>query len=57
MQSNDDLMSVDDPRELTDDHPLVRASEEGVEWEILTGPVDSASAPAEDRGGDDRSTG
>lgn len=38
MLRNDDLMSTDAPDHLRDDSPIVRASEEGVEWEILTGP-------------------
>ncbi|MCC6347983.1 MAG: hypothetical protein IT347_00100 [Candidatus Eisenbacteria bacterium] len=35
---NDDLMDNEDPENLRDDSELVRASEEGVEWEVLTGP-------------------
>lgn len=38
MLENDDLMNSEDPRDLRDDSDLVRASEEGVEWEVLTGP-------------------
>ncbi len=38
MMDNDELMSADDPEQMADDHPLVRTSEEGVEWEVLTGP-------------------
>jgi HEAT repeat protein len=38
MMDNDELMSAADPEAMADDHPLVRTSEEGVEWEILTGP-------------------
>jgi HEAT repeat protein len=38
MIRNDDLMSHEDPEKLRDDGDLVRASEEGVEWEVLTGP-------------------
>jgi HEAT repeat protein len=34
----EDLMSVADPDGLSDDSPVVRASEEGVSWELLTGP-------------------
>jgi hypothetical protein len=34
----DELMTNDDPDDLRDDSDLVRASEEGVEWEVLTGP-------------------
>ena len=38
MLRNEELMTNDDPDDLRDDSELVRASEEGVEWEILTGP-------------------
>jgi HEAT repeat protein len=38
MLRNDELMTNEDPDDLRDDSPLVRASEEGVEWEVLTGP-------------------
>jgi HEAT repeat protein len=38
----DELMSVDDEG-LSDDSPMVRATEEGLEWEILTGPAASTS--------------
>jgi HEAT repeat protein len=38
MLRNDELMTSEDPDELRDDSDLVRASEEGVEWEVLTGP-------------------
>lgn len=47
MLRNDELMTTVDPDDLRDDSDLVRASEEGVEWEILTGPpVPRATAPA-----------
>ncbi len=38
MVKNEDLMSTEAPGDLRDDSDLVRASEEGVEWEVLTGP-------------------
>lgn len=38
MVKNEDLMSNEDPGNLRDDSEVVRASEEGVEWEVLTGP-------------------
>lgn len=38
---HDDLMATEDPGQLRDDGDLVRASEEGVEWEVLTGPPPS----------------
>lgn len=44
MLRNDELMTSEDPEELRDDSALVRASEEGVEWEILTGPPPARSA-------------
>ena len=46
MLRNDELMTNEDPDDLRDDSDLVRASEEGVEWEILTGPpVPRATTP------------
>ena len=36
--TNDEIMSVEDAGQLTDDHPVVRASEDGFEWEVLTSP-------------------
>ncbi len=53
MLRNDDLMTRDDPDDLRDDSDLVRASEEGVEWEVLTGPPTSRSAPTPDTNGQD----
>jgi HEAT repeat protein len=38
MMRNEELMGTDNETTLTDDSPAVRASEEGVEWEVLTGP-------------------
>jgi hypothetical protein len=38
MMRNEELMSDDESDQLSDDNPAVRASEEGVEWEVLTGP-------------------
>jgi HEAT repeat protein len=38
LMRKEELMSVEDPDGLSDDSPAVRASEEGVSWEILTGP-------------------
>jgi len=34
----DDIMSIEDANAVYDDSAVVRASEEGVEWEVLTGP-------------------
>ncbi len=44
MARNGELMSNEDPDDLRDDSDLVRASEEGVEWEVLTGPPQARSA-------------
>lgn len=55
MQANDELMAAEDPASMGDDHPLVRASEEGVEWEVLTSPAETPAAPAERGGGESRS--
>ena len=38
LMKKEELMSVADPDGLHDDSPVVRASEEGVSWELLTGP-------------------
>jgi HEAT repeat protein len=38
LMTNDELMGVEDAGQLTDDHPVVRASEDGFEWEVLTSP-------------------
>ena len=38
MIRNEELMNADEQATLSDDSPAVRASEEGVEWEVLTGP-------------------
>jgi HEAT repeat protein len=45
MMRNEELMSLDDARALSDDHALVRSSEEGVEWELLTGPPPDVTRP------------
>jgi hypothetical protein len=38
LMASDELMAVEDGDLLTDDHPAVRASEDGFEWEVLTSP-------------------
>ena len=38
LMTNEELMAVEDADLLTDDHPVVRASEDGFEWEVLTSP-------------------
>jgi HEAT repeat protein len=45
MLKNEELMTNADPGDLRDDGELVRASEEGVEWEVLTGPPPPRSNP------------
>jgi len=47
----EELMSVEDPDGLADDSPAVRASEEGVSWEILTGPP-APREPSRESGSD-----
>jgi hypothetical protein len=44
MMRQEELMSAEG-EELTDDSPMVRASEEGLEWEVLTGPSSSGPRP------------
>ncbi|HKQ56424.1 MAG TPA: HEAT repeat domain-containing protein, partial [Candidatus Eisenbacteria bacterium] len=46
MMRNEELMARDGAEMLSDESEAVRASEEGVVWEVLTGPPRSA-APAE----------
>ena len=48
MLRNEDLMSAEGGDALSDESAVVRASEEGLEWEVLTGPP--AGAPAPDPG-------
>ncbi len=50
---SEELMTASDIDALSDDSSAVRATEEGVEWEVLTGPPSIASAREED--GDGRS--
>ncbi len=45
LSRQEDLMSVEDPDTLSDDSAVVRATEEGVEWEILTGPPPPPARP------------
>ena len=49
---SDELMSVEDASALNDDSASVRATEEGVEWEVLTGPAHSAPRVGVGDGGD-----
>jgi HEAT repeat protein len=48
LMTNDEIMAVEDVDLLTDDHPVVRASEDGFEWEMLTGPP-APKVPVEPR--------
>jgi HEAT repeat protein len=38
LMRNEDLMSLEPADAFGDDHPAVRTGEDGVEWEVLTGP-------------------
>jgi len=53
LMANDEIMGVKDVDALTDDHPVVRASEDGFEWEVLTSPApprpDADASPSESR--------
>lgn len=45
MLHNDELMSAEGGESLSDESPVVRASEDGLEWEVLTGPPASPPRP------------
>ena len=49
LMRQDDLMSPE-TGDLSDDSPMVRASEEGLEWEVLTAPSPSAPRPPRSEG-------
>lgn len=51
LMGNEELMSLEDAEALSDDHELVRSSEEGVEWELLTGPPPEPRRPDPAGGG------
>ncbi len=51
LAKHEELMSLEHPDSYADDSPTVRASEEGVEWEILTGPASRPAPPAPADGG------
>jgi HEAT repeat protein len=53
LMRHDDLMSFADGAALADDHELVRSSDEGVEWEVLTGPPSPNTRPAESKSAHD----
>jgi HEAT repeat protein len=50
MLANDELMVIEDDGTLADDSPVVRASVEGVEWEVLTSPAPRRDEPRKARG-------
>jgi HEAT repeat protein len=45
MMHNDELMAAEGAETLGDESAVVRASEEGLEWEVLTGPPANAPRP------------
>ena len=47
MIRNDELMAAEGGEALSDESAVVRASEEGLEWEVLTGPPVGAPRPEE----------
>ena len=49
---SDELMAIEDASSLNDDSAAVRASEEGVEWEVLTGPPHPKPRRGDGDGGD-----
>ncbi len=51
MLRNEELMSADDDGGLADDSPMVRTSEDGVVWEVLTSPGPSPSSSPPGGGG------
>lgn len=55
LMRKEELMSVENPDGLSDDSAVVRASEEGVSWEILTGPPAPRSSRREGGPGGDPS--
>jgi HEAT repeat protein len=48
MLASDELMVLADDGTLADDSPVVRASVEGVEWEVLTSPAPRKDEPGKD---------
>jgi HEAT repeat protein len=50
MMASDELMVIEDDGTLSDDSPLVRASVDGVEWEVLTSPAPRRDEPRTARG-------
>ncbi|HEY6866945.1 MAG TPA: hypothetical protein VI792_06795 [Candidatus Eisenbacteria bacterium] len=52
MMANEELMVLEDDGRLADDDPALRASVDGVEWEVLTGPVPRRDEPRTAQGDD-----
>jgi hypothetical protein len=51
MMRSEELMSAENVDALSDDSAAVRATEEGVEWEVLTGPPSPSQSPGDAGGG------
>ncbi len=51
MLRNEELMSAEDDGTLADDSPVVRSSEDGVVWEVLTSPAPPPSTSPPGAGG------
>jgi len=51
LMGNEEIMAVEDADLLTDDHPAVRATEDGFEWEVLTSPPPGPGATPSAPGG------
>jgi hypothetical protein len=51
MMRNDELMTAEGGELLNDESAVVRASEEGLEWEVLTGPPANVPRPDDPGGG------
>ena len=50
LMRSDDLMNASNIDSLSDDSQTVRATEEGVEWEVLTGPPPRSATEEEGEG-------
>jgi HEAT repeat protein len=51
MMRNDELMAAEGGETLSDESAVVRANEEGLEWEVLTGPPTGVPRPEDPGGG------
>jgi HEAT repeat protein len=51
MMRDDELMAAEVTQDLSDESAVVRASEEGLEWEVLTGPPANRPRPDDAGGG------